>query len=778
MRVRRGLLSFGAGVMLVMTFAGNGIISSVGRGGVRTLPPDASLAASSASWTVYHGSSLGSGVDNSGVTFSPATRAWVSPSLDGQIYGEPLEATGRVYVATEDDTVYALAANTGSVLWSTHVGSPVPSSALPCGDISPSVGITGTPVIDESRGEIFAVADEYVNAHAAHHLVGLDIFTGAVVQDQLVDPPGQDPLAILQRTGLNLSGTEVVFGYGGNDGDCSTYHGWVMGVPEAGGPQLTYKVDSAAGEREGAIWMGGAAPEVDGSGNIWVAAGNGSVTSSSGPYDFSDSVLELSSSLKLLQYFAPTAWYSDNARDADLGSASPALMSNGTVFQAGKSQTGYLLNQGALGGIGGQLTSATVCTGSTVDGGTVVSGTDVFIPCRGGIEDVHTNPSPASVSVAWQAGNGANGPPILAGGLVWSIGGSTLYGFSPTATTGNPQPVQSLSVGGEANHFPTASVGDGLLLAPSTDQVYAFSGSAGIPGPPSAPPPPFDVAFQGYGGSLWSAGAAGWADWNVGLAPNTSPSLMGLGPRSFEIAFQAYGGSLWTVGNFGWTNWGLGMAPNTSPSIARLPNGGYEIAFQAYGGGLWTVGTAGWTNWNVGMAPNSSPSIVALANGGYEVAFQANSGGLWTVGTAGWTNWTVGMQPATNPSIFAPATGGFEVAFQAYGGSLWSVGSSGWTNWNVGMAAGTSPAAVRLASGGYEIGVQANTGNLWTVGTAGWSDWGVGMAAGTGPSLTALSNAAFEVAFQAFGGALWTVGSAGWTDWPLGMAPSTSPSIS
>ena len=58
--------------------------------------------------------------------------------------------------------------------WSTHVGTPVPSGSLPCGDISPTVGITGTPVIDETRGEIFVVADELVNGSPAHELVGLE----------------------------------------------------------------------------------------------------------------------------------------------------------------------------------------------------------------------------------------------------------------------------------------------------------------------------------------------------------------------------------------------------------------------------------------------------------------------------------------------------------------------------------------------------------------------------------------------------------------------------
>ena len=60
----------------------------------------------------------------------------------------------HVFVATENDTVYALSASTGAVVWSTHLGTPVPSGSLPCGDITPTVGITGTPVIDPSRAEI------------------------------------------------------------------------------------------------------------------------------------------------------------------------------------------------------------------------------------------------------------------------------------------------------------------------------------------------------------------------------------------------------------------------------------------------------------------------------------------------------------------------------------------------------------------------------------------------------------------------------------------------
>ena len=240
-------------------------------------------------------------------------------------------------MATENDTIYALSATTGTVLWSTHLGTPVPSGSLPCGDISPTVGITGTPVVDQTRAELFVVADELVNGRPAHQLVGLSTTTGKTELNQNVDPAGSSTAALLQRTGLTLDAGHVVFGYGGNFGDCSTYHGWVMSVPEGGGTPDAFEVDSATGDSQGAVWMGGAAPVVDSDGNIWVTAGNGSVTSSSHAYDDSDSVLELSPSLTLKQYFAPSSWPSDNAHDLDF-STSVALLSDGQVVAASKSR--------------------------------------------------------------------------------------------------------------------------------------------------------------------------------------------------------------------------------------------------------------------------------------------------------------------------------------------------------------------------------------------------------------------------------------------------------
>ncbi|MGH9092700.1 MAG: PQQ-binding-like beta-propeller repeat protein [Acidimicrobiales bacterium] len=438
----------------------------------------AASTAARGAWTVYHGDPEGTGAVG-GPSFAGATAAWTSPVLDGQLYGEPLETGGRVLVATENDTVYALAAGSGRVLWHRHLGTPVPASSLPCGDISPTVGITSTPVVDRSLDEIFVVADEEISGAPAHVLVGLDVATGRRLLRRPVDPPGASTAALLQRAGLALDRGRVLVGFGGNFGDCSTYHGWLESVPAAGrGPVARFEVDGGPGQSQGAIWMGGAAPEVDPSGSIWLAAGNGSTTTGDAPYDNSDSVLELSPSLAPEQVFAPADWYADNAYDRDLGSSAPALVGS-HVVQAGKSQTAYLLDRSALGGTGGQRASVPVCPGGDVDGGDAVDAGVVYLPCRRGLEALRVGGPSPGLTVAWQATSGAVGPPIVAGGLVWSMGGATLYGLDPS--TGAR--VAALDVGLPANHFPTPSVGDGLLLADAASQVHAFAGADGVPGP-------------------------------------------------------------------------------------------------------------------------------------------------------------------------------------------------------------------------------------------------------------------------------------------------------
>jgi hypothetical protein len=614
------------------------------------------------SWPVYHHDLAGSGNDPTSTNLSPATAAWTSAVLDGEIYGEPLLDAGRVIVATENDTIDELAANTGAVLWSTHVGTAVPNGTLPCGDISPTVGITGTPVIDAGRGEVFAVTDEVAGASAQHFLVGLDLYTGAVLLHQPIVLAGSDQLAELQRTGLSLDNGNVIAGFGGNYGDCGNYHGWITSIPEGGGAQQSFEVASAAGDREGAVWMGGAAPVVDGQGNIWVTTGNSAFTSSGNTYDTSDAVLEISPSMQVVQFFAPSTWFSDNGSDLDF-STSPALVAaNGLVFAAGKSHIGYLLSQSHLGGIGGQLQSlGSFCSGD-VDGGAAVSGTTVYEPCGSGVVAVSTA-SGNSASVLWHTNTGAGGPPIVAGGLVWSIGGSTLYGLDPN--TGNM--VQQFALGSEPNHFPTPAVADGLLLAPSSNQVHAFVGPAGLP--PAPPPPPVRAGYwtTASDGGVFAFGGAGFAG-SLGALHLVAPVV--------GMTATSDGGGYWLVSSdggvfaFGDAGYSGSMGGNAlvKPMVgmAAAPNGdGYWLV--ASDGGVFSFGGAKYYGSMGGRALDKP--VVGMAatadGGGYWLV--ASDGGVFAFGDARFAG-SMGGRHLDQPVVAMDA---------ALGGGYWMVASDG-----------------------------------------------------------------------------------------------------
>jgi outer membrane protein assembly factor BamB len=365
-----------------------------------------------------------------------------------------------VIVATENNTVYAFDAATGNQRWMRHLATPVPGSALPCGNIDPS-GITSTPVVDTERGVVWAVS---FSLPARHLLWGLTLSSGAVMSSRDVDPAGANVLAEQQRGALVMVGSRVYVPYGGLFGDCSTYHGWVVGMStqDPSSPaQVTYETPTA----RSAIWAPPgpvAAPD----GSIYVATGNGLPVDVAGQ---SDSVLRLSPSLEVQSTFTPANYVRLSATDADLGSTSPALLPNGLVFQIGKEGVGYVLHATALGGVGGEAASARICEGGF--GGTAVDGNVIFVSCYDGLYAVRVTAQPALV-VSWSARSVRPGPPMVAGGVVWVVDKSgALAGFSES--TGAPVYRHSLSVAGS---FPSPAAAGGRLFVPDGNRVAAFGG--------------------------------------------------------------------------------------------------------------------------------------------------------------------------------------------------------------------------------------------------------------------------------------------------------------
>ncbi len=420
--------------------------------------------APAAIWPVYHQNPQRSGNVSGTPVPTSLSIAWQS-SLDGAVYGEPLDVGGDIIVATENDTLYALNAADGTVVWRDHVGTPV-SQGLPCGDIFP-LGITGTPAYDPATNSIFAVAEE---TGFVHVLYAFNASSGAVLWSRRVDVqiPSEYPSAVQQRPALAVANGHVYIGFGGLDGDCSQYRGAVVAVPtDNSGATLQYVVPTT---REGAVWATGG-PVVGSGGNIFVSVGNGAATS--GAWDYTDSVLELSPSLALVAAFAPSRWAYDNAHDLDLGSVSPTLLPNGYIFIAGKSGTGYVVPQSKLGGVGGETFSGTTCDGQMAFGATAFSGDTVYLPCANGVESL-TVSATGSFTIGWQTASGANGPPVLAGGAVWSL--DTNNGTLMALSQGSGALEQRISVG-PVPHFVSPTLIGSTAYVGTDAGVVAVAGA-------------------------------------------------------------------------------------------------------------------------------------------------------------------------------------------------------------------------------------------------------------------------------------------------------------
>ena len=377
---------------------------------------------------------------------------------------------GRVYVGTEADTVYALSAATGAVLWSRHLGTPVPAGALPCGDITPAVGITATMVLDPARATLYASAEELTGTTVTHQLVALDAATGTPRWERRLDRPGWDAAAQLQRAALALDAGSVVVGFGGNAGDCGDYHGWLVSVPESGtGPLAAYRVPTSRG---GAIWAPAGVSVDPASSTVFAATGNGAAGPGQ-PFDHGDAVLALGPALQLQGFFAPRRWAQDNVADADLGSTAPVLLGGGLLVQAGKAGVAYLLHRGALGGIGGEVASHAVCP--TI-GGLAADGNLLLVPCTasGGLDALRVGPSTLTAAGSWHAPSGRIGSPTVAGGRVWVVrlGPSpVLYGVDPASAATVAQVALQI---GTAEHFTAVAAAAGLLVVAGAQAVEAL----------------------------------------------------------------------------------------------------------------------------------------------------------------------------------------------------------------------------------------------------------------------------------------------------------------
>jgi len=424
---------------------------------------NAAAAGTATDWLQYHGNRARTGA----VAGLPAAGrlfvAW-SRKLGGAVYGQPLVVGSTVVAATEQDEVYGLNRITGAVRWKTKVGTPLPISRQPCGNVTP-LGITSTPVYDPQTRLVYVVAQ---SGAADHVLAALRVSDGHIAFSRHVPSPDHQAAYDQQRGALALTDGHIYVVFGGHYGDCGPYVGSIVAMPASRhGSIWSYRVPT---RKQGGIWASGG-PVVGPDGTVYVSVGNGATISRT--FDDSDSVTALTPRLHRIGVFAPTDWRSLSAADEDLGSMSPALLSDGQILQVGKSGVGYLLNAAHLGGVGGQLAQGRVCVAF---GGAAVSGTTVYVPCEDhGLTAVST--AGRRVVVIWRAPGGIDGSPVIGGSALWAASSSTgvLYELAPK--TGRIRQVIRLPGGQQLPHFVSPTLSGRLVLVGTMTGVVAVSGA-------------------------------------------------------------------------------------------------------------------------------------------------------------------------------------------------------------------------------------------------------------------------------------------------------------
>jgi hypothetical protein len=310
------------------------------------------------------------------VAGSSFTQLFSTP-VDGQVYAQPLVSGGTVFVVTESNHIYALDAGTGAVQTSRALaGTPFNPQDVQCADLLPTIGVTGTPVIDASTNTAYFFAKTYAsgssgpaawNAHAVD-VVTLQERAGfpVLVQGTASNDPGAtfDATVQHQRPGLLLMNGVVYAGFGAHC-DHGAYRGWIVGVTTAGQVKTLWTTE--AGGAQAGIWQAGGGLVSDAPGQILFSTGNGDIPSAATPGNqppgmLGEAVARLAvqpdGSLAATDFFMPKDASTLNGQDTDLGSGAPVGLpdSFGTtkvphlLVEEGKSGNLYLLNRDALGG--------------------------------------------------------------------------------------------------------------------------------------------------------------------------------------------------------------------------------------------------------------------------------------------------------------------------------------------------------------------------------------------------------------------------------------------
>jgi len=300
--------------------------------------------------------------------------------VDGQIYAQPLYVPNLtvngaphnvVFVETENDSIYAFDAdqtNSKQALWKVSFllngATAVSNTDVSCNDMVPSIGITGTPVIDSTTNTMYVVTYSKENNNLIYRLHALDITTGqekanspTIIQGSVAGTgTGSvngnivfNPKYERQRAALLMENGNIYVAFA-SFCDNGPYHGWIMSY-SASTLQQTYIYNDSANGAEGGIWAAGGPLVTDSNGNIYFVSGNGDFNlNTTGGVNASDAIIKISPQLKVLDYFSPFNQLCLQQADADLGSGGILVVPGTNEFiQSGKEGRIYVLNTANLG---------------------------------------------------------------------------------------------------------------------------------------------------------------------------------------------------------------------------------------------------------------------------------------------------------------------------------------------------------------------------------------------------------------------------------------------
>jgi hypothetical protein len=402
---------------------------------------------------------------------------------DGAIYSQPLWVAGVsiagvthnvVFVATAHDSLFAFDADASpcQTLWSVSLidanhGATSGETTVPAGttgnlvgagdgDITPEVGVIGTPVIDPSTGTLYVVSKSVSASQTTFYqrLHAIDITTGkektgspVVIAGSVSSSGGTvnfSPQFQNQRAGLAFNNGTVYIAWGSHE-DADTYYGWVMAYTySAGAFTQTAVFNDTPNVQFGGIWMSGGAPAMDEYNNVYVITGNGGFDASSPTppnNDYGDTFLQMTTGLRIEQYYTPSDQASDAAGDLDFGAGGTVVLADlppgspvtHIAMGGGKDGKLMVLNRDSMGGydVNDNLYWQQITVGPIYATGAYWNDTYYLAPANNPLMAYQLNTSTAQFSLASTANTPSlyvwpgSGPSVSANGLsdgiVWGL---------------------------------------------------------------------------------------------------------------------------------------------------------------------------------------------------------------------------------------------------------------------------------------------------------------------------------------------------------------------